>query len=344
LTSGAKSATSPRWSPDGQWLGFLSNRIDDKNQIFSIRPTGGEAIQLSKHDTGVNAFAWSPDAKAIAYSATESANNAAKDRDDRYSKYEVVRRDYSFVHLWTIDVASAMQEPAAGTQRTAGKQFNVSSFSWSPDNTHVAFAATISPELSQGSTSDIFMLNVSDKAVRKVVGLAGSDSNPQFSPDGKLLVFQSVLGNTTFGIDSRLAIVSVDGGTARSVTDDFDEDPSFVAWTGDGIYFSGLQKTASHLFRTNPAAPKTVRLSAPDSFDGERIFAGEERSDACLCRRFANLAGRDLRVRGYVVRAARADHDDGSGEEPDAGQPRGYFVEESGRHNHRRHSDKACRF
>jgi hypothetical protein len=39
---------------------------------------------------------------------------------------------------------------------------------------------------------------------------------------------------------------------------DFDEQPSPVAWTaGSGLYFSGLQKTQSHLFepgRFDPAA------------------------------------------------------------------------------------------
>src|SRR6266513_5309221 len=34
LTRGDKSSTSPRWSPDGNWLAFLSNRLEDKNQIF----------------------------------------------------------------------------------------------------------------------------------------------------------------------------------------------------------------------------------------------------------------------------------------------------------------------
>src|ERR1700720_3892337 len=40
LTRGEKSSTSPRWSPDGLWLAFLSNRQDDKNQIFLINPAG----------------------------------------------------------------------------------------------------------------------------------------------------------------------------------------------------------------------------------------------------------------------------------------------------------------
>src|SRR5262245_5049712 len=54
LTRGEKSSTSPRWSPDGQWLAFLSNRIEDKNQIFLISPEGGEAQQLTKSETAIN--------------------------------------------------------------------------------------------------------------------------------------------------------------------------------------------------------------------------------------------------------------------------------------------------
>src|SRR5438309_10619586 len=48
LTGSEKSSTNPRWSPDGQWLAFLSNRLEDKNQIFVINPLGGEAQQLTK--------------------------------------------------------------------------------------------------------------------------------------------------------------------------------------------------------------------------------------------------------------------------------------------------------
>lgn len=62
LTRGDKSSTSPRWSPDGRWLAFLSNRQDDKNQIFLINPDGGEAQQLTKSETAISNFAWSEDA------------------------------------------------------------------------------------------------------------------------------------------------------------------------------------------------------------------------------------------------------------------------------------------
>ena len=47
LTRGDKSSTNPRWSPDGEWLAFTSNRIDDKNQIFVINPAGGARLPRS---------------------------------------------------------------------------------------------------------------------------------------------------------------------------------------------------------------------------------------------------------------------------------------------------------
>src|SRR5215510_11248203 len=56
LTRGEKSAGNPQWAPDGQWLAFTSNRVGDKNQIFAIYPDGGEAMQLTRAENGVNNF------------------------------------------------------------------------------------------------------------------------------------------------------------------------------------------------------------------------------------------------------------------------------------------------
>ena len=127
--------------------------------MFAIRPAGGEALQITKHETGVNTFAWSPDGKTIAYSATEPPAQTMKDRNDRYAPYQVVRRDYEFVHLWTVDVPRIDEDAGGpGTQRTTGKDYTVSSFSWSPESTRIAFGATVNPDLIHGSTSDIYLL------------------------------------------------------------------------------------------------------------------------------------------------------------------------------------------
>ena len=223
LTRGDKSATSPRWSPDGRWLAFLSNRSEDKNQIFLIDPTGGEAQQLTKSETAVNNFAWSEDGKTIAYTATEPTAQPLKDRKEYYGDYDVVRGGYSYVHIWTLDLAEAMKSPVAGKQRTKKTDFSVDSFSWSPDGSTIVFSATVNPDLVQGVTDDIYLLKLSDDSVKKVVDQPGPDFGPRFSPDGKQIVFTSVMGEKLyFPSNSRLAIVGVDGGTPKSITDTFD--------------------------------------------------------------------------------------------------------------------------
>ena len=266
LTRGDKSSTSPRWSPDGKWLAFLSNRVEDKNQIFLIDPDGGESQQLTKSETAISNFAWSEDGKTIAYTATEPTAQPLKDRKEYYGDYDVVHEGYSYVHIWTLDVAEAMKAPMAGKQRTKKTEFSVDSFSWSPDGSTIVFSATVNPDLIQGVTSDIYLLKLSDDSVKKIVDQPGPDSSPRFSPDGKQIVFSSTMGEKIyFASNSRLAIVGVDGGKPKSITDSFDENPGLLEWNRNGIYFTGLEKTASHLFRVDPVSAKVVRVSQPDN-------------------------------------------------------------------------------
>jgi len=265
LTRGDKSSTTPKWSPNGEWLAFLSNRIDDKNQLFLINPVGGEAIQLTKSETPISNYSWSEDGKSIAYLATEPVPQLSKDRKDYLGDFEVIRKEYNFLHIWTLNVADALNAPVVGKQRTKKKDFSVDSISWSPDGSNIAFSATINPDLIQGVTSDIYVLNLRDDSIRKLVSQPGPDTNPRWSPDGKEIVFSSAMGQTIyFASNSRLAIIPANGGTARSLTDGFDENPNLIDWKADGIYFSGLQKTALHLFRIDPTKMKIERISAPD--------------------------------------------------------------------------------
>ena len=269
LTRGEKSATNPRWSPDGKWLAFTSPRIGDRNQVFAINPDGGEAVQLTKSETPVSAFNWSPDSKSLVFSAPEAQTEAQKNRKEQLGEYEVVRHDYQHVHLSTLVLEEALRTPAAGRPRTKGKEYTVGGFSWSPDGRAIAFSATRNPDLINGSTSDIYVLSLADDRVTKIVSQPGPDQGPQWSPDSRQIVFSSAMGRAqSFTINARLAIVPADGGAPRSLTDAFDEVPSVVDWTPAGIYFSALQKTAGHLFRLDPATGATARVSGGDDLMG----------------------------------------------------------------------------
>ena len=259
MTRGKKSAGAPKWSPDGQWLAFTSDREGGKNQVFVIPAEGGEALQLTKSETGAGSFDWSPDGKKIAYTATEKR---PEDRKNHYGDFEVVRRDYAHIHLWIFDVEEAMKAPVIGEQATKGKDFSVGGFAWSPDAKRIAFSAAINPDLVQGGTSDIYVLALGDGAVRKIVSQPGPDSGSRWSPDGQWIVFRSAMGQEKYYHSvSRLAVVAAEGGPVRSITDSFNEQPMLVDWTPAGVYFLGLQKMEMHLFLADPVKGVVTRIS-----------------------------------------------------------------------------------
>jgi len=63
-----ESESTPRFSPDGRYLAFISSRTDkhDNDQLWLLDRTGGEARPLTKLDGSVIDYAWSPSGKQIA--------------------------------------------------------------------------------------------------------------------------------------------------------------------------------------------------------------------------------------------------------------------------------------
>ncbi|MBI3793081.1 MAG: S9 family peptidase [Gemmatimonadetes bacterium] len=265
LTRHPKGAFNPEWSPDGQWLSFASTRDGGPPQLFAMRADGGEPVKLTNAPTGVQGYQWSKDGSQIAWTAAVE-NTGDKARKERYSDYDVVRRDYQYAHLFTAKVAQMLEAPQAGTQRTSGTTFSVTGFDWAPDGTRIAFSATTVPDLAFGHTSDLYVLTLADGGdqVRPLVTTPGSDGSPMWSPDGTQIAFSSGMGEVRgFARNNRIAVVSATGGTPRSLTDSFDENVNPIAWTRAGIYFGASLKTTAHLFRLDPAAGTITTVSAP---------------------------------------------------------------------------------
>jgi dipeptidyl aminopeptidase/acylaminoacyl peptidase len=273
LTSAKKSSSGAEWSPDGKWIAFLSDRPAqisgspaDKRQVYVMSADGGEAQQWTKAENGVSGFAWAPDSKRIALTASDPDTKAMKDRKEKYGEYSVVHADYQMEHLWTLESPDAASNAAPEPKRlTEGDTFSVGSFSWSPDGKQIAFSAQRDPDLISNFSSDIYIVTLADKAVKKIVNTPGPDSDPKWSPDGKRIAYQTSAGAKYFYYaNTRIAVVAADGGTPEIVTGAFDEDPNLIDWGPEGIYFEAAQKTYAHVFRVNPATKAVEQLDAPD--------------------------------------------------------------------------------
>ena len=96
---------------------------------------------MTSFETGINAFAWSPDGRHIAFTATEPESKARKDRKEKYSDYEVFEEDYKQSQIWTVDVAAAQSNflPVKARQITKDEKLNVTGFAWSPLNARKGF-------------------------------------------------------------------------------------------------------------------------------------------------------------------------------------------------------------
>lgn len=252
LTRDEKSATAPEWSPDGKWISFLSTR-DGKRQLWLMAPWGGEAWQLTSGDAEVESYEWAPDGKHIAFTSTGPESKEKKDRKEKYGEFQVVDADLDYSHLYLVEVPAQPGAQAKSEPLTSGQSYTVDGFSWSPDSTRIAFSAQRDAELSHGDSADLYVVVLKDKMVNKIVNTAGPDRNPQWSPDGKWIAYETANGEPFFYFkNGRLAAISAEGGKPRLLTTNFDEDPSLIQWTEDGIWFSALQKTANTVFLLDP--------------------------------------------------------------------------------------------
>lgn len=196
FTASAKSESSPQWSPDGKWLAFLSNRQDDKQQVFVMPTQGGEAHQVTSLKDGVQLFRWSPDSHNIAFTA--NVREWAKDDDSRKEEADksprekhtddvkVIRRTWYRMdgrgyfgnqrnHLYVVNVHSmttpwkhggntgsvaAVQVSTLPTCRLTEGPFDVDSFDWAPNGEHIAFVANLEADADETMCRYLYHLPV----------------------------------------------------------------------------------------------------------------------------------------------------------------------------------------
>ena len=264
LTQAKGSSYNVKWSPDGKRLAFLFYAPGAGSQLYLAAPPGREVARLTQVGNGVNEFQWSGDGRSIAFTTTEVLPRTG---GEETPEYHIVGNDPAFSSsLWMIRMTTdGVQAPAQPERLVDGVSFAVDDFSWSPDSRRIAFSASQFRDPEPLLTYDIYVLNLGDKSVRKVVDRKGPDYFPIWSPDGKEIAYRTyeLTGDYGYYQAGYIAVSPAGGGPSRVLTEQFDESPTPLAWSPEGIYFSAPQKTYQHLFRLNPESKTIERVTQP---------------------------------------------------------------------------------
>jgi dipeptidyl aminopeptidase/acylaminoacyl peptidase len=261
FTYGDQNDTSPRWSPDGRQIAFLSNRADTEKpaQIYLIPVDGGEARKLTEIEGKITGFTWSPDGKQLVCTVIK-LDEEEKERlnDEQKKKLGVVSRHYDRVfyklddfgyktrermHIWTVNANNGRAR-----QLTDHEVFDEFSPTYSPDSKTIVFMSNRSknPDFKLDSI-DLYKIPAEGGRFRKVNTFTGEKDLPSYSPDGKWIAFYAIEGEGLWYRNTNLWVVPASGrGNPVNLTEKFDFHVS--PWTINDI---GAPETIKPLWSKN---------------------------------------------------------------------------------------------
>jgi dipeptidyl aminopeptidase/acylaminoacyl peptidase len=282
ITNTVEKESQAIWRPDGKKIGFLWNKTGEM-QLWEMNPDGTGATQVSDVKGGISGFKYSPNLGKILYIADVKVKpavhdlfpdlpkaNAHLETDLMYKHWDewVETVPHPFVAdffngklLNSVDLLQG--EPFECPMKPFG---GMEQLNWSPDGKIVAYTCRKKKgkEYALSTNSDIYFYNVeTGKTENKTEGMMGYDQNPVFSPDGKLLAWESMERDGYEADKSRLFVMNLETGTKTDYSASFDQNSTNLVWSDNSksIYFISCWHALTQIYRLDLLTKKITPVT-----------------------------------------------------------------------------------
>ena len=226
-TYNLKSSMSPKFSPDGKKIAFLSSR-SGKNQVWIMNTHGGEARKLTNEKKGVRSIKWSPDGKKISFLKNDDDTEEEKKSKENKTDVILVDKNFKYSHIYTYNL-----DEDSVFQITNGN-FSVNNFDYSPDGKKIIFSHQEDTNINTGFiNTDISIIESNGKNIKFLIQRPGLDSNPIFSGDGNKFAFISSGGKQeSIGLRD-VYIYNLKSDEIKKLSNTPNRDSNIISWTSD---------------------------------------------------------------------------------------------------------------
>lgn len=198
LTRDVRDDNSPTWSPDGKWVAFISKR-GRQTDVWVVPAAGGTELRVTDDVAEEDGLQWIGKSSKLAFHTGAEARG-----------------------LWAMTVADGKE------RRITPDSIRVGAFDVSPNGTEVVYQV-----LRGGGVSELWVIPLAGSASRTLVSGTADNFDPDWSPDGKTILFQS---NRSGNQD--IWVVDAAGGEPRQLNN-WPTDERNAEWSADGsaVYF-----------------------------------------------------------------------------------------------------------
>jgi dipeptidyl aminopeptidase/acylaminoacyl peptidase len=291
LTNDEHSSASPRWSPDGEKLAFISAR-DGEDQIWTIDVSSGALMKITHLVNGAGGDpVWSSDGNWIAFTSDvypdckdDACNNRMASQRAQTKVHPHVSDRLLFRHWksWKDGMRShifvAPVQGGAARDLTPGDYDappfslgGMTDYAFSPDSKELAFASNHDKVEATSTNSDVWIVSVRGGAAKNITATNhGYDGSPRFSSDGRFLAYRS---QVTPGFESdrfRLMLYDRKTGRAQSLTETLDSWVDEYTFSPDSqtIYLTAEDRGRNPIYSVSVNGGP-VRKVLGDGFNGE---------------------------------------------------------------------------